>query len=120
MCESFRQSLIESLRHPERNFRLYLRQNAHTLPKRKELLELELHPVYSQAITYFLIKQTENSGFANLKMSSEVVRKDQKISITWESGISEKKYLEKQHLDKIKDFFQGYYDEQIVHHIQSR
>ncbi|MEM9816188.1 MAG: hypothetical protein AAF827_07270 [Cyanobacteria bacterium P01_D01_bin.6] len=112
---------MKSLRHPGKDFKLYLRQNAPISSKRKVPLELELHSVFSDAMTYFLCGLTGSSGFVRLGLSSEVTKQDRKKTlIRWESGVSEQDYLDKQHLDEIESFFQEYCYDQIRSHGRAR
>lgn len=109
MHEPHRRSLVELLQHPGRDCRLYLRQSSNIPSKQKEPIELELHSAFSDAITYFLWELVGSPGFVRLEMSSGVTNKSpQKNLIRWESGVSEQGYIDKQHLDEIKQFFQGY------------
>lgn len=113
--------LYESIHYPERAFKLFLCPNefesSEFEPSEFEDFGLlEVPSVFCEALVYFLLKAEKKSGFAKLEIRTEVVKQNQKRLIHWESGTSERAYLDEQDWKKLGQFFDANFHKQIAKH----
>ncbi|MEM8807514.1 MAG: hypothetical protein AAGF01_15960 [Cyanobacteria bacterium P01_G01_bin.38] len=117
MHDAHLSKVIEAVHHPERAFKMYLRQTIYTPRSRKSFPDWELPSVFSQALVHYLFNLTNHSGFVDLDIHSEFVRKDQKLLVRWKSGISKQDYLDEKELKQIRCLARDYYRNQIARYL---
>ena len=109
------EQFCQSIQYPEHEFKMYLCPRDFEPLGFESFNGFEVPSVFCEALVYFLFKVEKKSGFARLQISTEI-KKGKKRLVHWESGTSEQTYLSERDWERLEEFVEAYFRNQVVKH----
>lgn len=108
--------LYQSIHYPEQAFNLYLCPNDSDPSLLSKLDAYQVPAAFSEPLIYLLFKIEKKSGYARLHIETEIFRKGPKLLVKWESGTSERGYLDESEFRALKHLARNYFYNQVSKH----